>query len=54
MLNRTNEAEAKRVKLAKPARVRKAKPDKVRNTVRHIDPERLIRAIQYLKEHPKP
>ena len=41
------------MELPKRARVRKGKTDKVGNTVRQIDPERLTRAIQYLKRAPQ-
>jgi hypothetical protein len=52
-VDQANEAEAKRG--AKPARTRKApkKSDKVIKQAGPMDPERLIRAVRYLQEHPK-
>jgi hypothetical protein len=51
-VDQTEEAKAKRARPAKRARVRS--PDKGKKTVvNQIDPERLNRAVQYLKESPK-
>jgi hypothetical protein len=52
-LDLTNKAEAKRG--AEPARTRNAakKPDETNKKAGQIDPERLIKAIRYLHEHPK-
>jgi hypothetical protein len=49
----TNEAEAKRG--AGPIRTRNAakKPDKAKKPLGLIDPERLIKALRYLQEHPR-
>jgi hypothetical protein len=53
-LEQVNEVEAKRVHLAKLAAIRKAKQDKARLLAgEQFDPERLGRAIRYLKEHPE-
>jgi hypothetical protein len=52
-LDQTNEAQAKRERLAETRRVRNAaKSAKARQQPgERIDPERLMKAIQYLKEH---
>jgi hypothetical protein len=51
-VDQTDEARAKRARPAKRARVQS--PHKVKKTVvKQIDPERLNRAVQYLKETPK-
>jgi hypothetical protein len=52
-VDQTDEAEAKRG--ADPARARNAakKRDEPKRQVGQIDPERLIKAIRYLHEHPK-
>ena len=48
-MDQTDEARAKRARPAKRARVQS--PHKVKKTVvKQIDPERLNRAVQYLKE----
>jgi hypothetical protein len=46
-----DKAEAKRRELA--ASLRKAKPAKAKARPEQIDPERLSKAIRYLKDHPK-
>jgi len=51
-VDQTDEARAKRARPAKRARVQS--PHKVKKTVvKQIDPERLNRAVRYLKETPK-
>jgi hypothetical protein len=52
-VDQANEAEAKRG--AEPARARNApkKSAKVIRQAGQIDPERLLKAIRYLQEHPK-
>ena len=51
-VDQTDEARAKRARPAKWARVQS--PHKVKKTVvKQIDPERLNRAVRYLKETPK-
>jgi hypothetical protein len=51
--NQTNEAEAKRG--ADPIRTRNAakEPDKAKKPLALIDPERLIKALRYLQQHPR-
>ena len=51
--SQTSEAEAKRG--ADPIRTRNAakKPDKATKPLGLIDPERLIKALRYLQEHPR-
>ena len=51
-MDQTDEAKAKQARPAKRARVRSL--DKAKKTVvKQIDPERLNRAVQYLRETPK-
>jgi hypothetical protein len=52
-LDQINEAEAKRrAELARPQNA--AKPAKVRDEApKRIDPERLSKAIRYIKDHPQ-
>jgi hypothetical protein len=51
-LNHADEAEAEQERHAEPSRTGSAaKPDKSRKETAKLDPERLMKAIRYLKEH---
>jgi hypothetical protein len=52
-VDQTDEDKAKRAWPAKWARVRSPDKAKKKTVVKQIDPERLNRAVQYLKETPK-
>jgi hypothetical protein len=55
-LDQTKESGGKREQLAEPSPTRNAaKPDKVRKNmpVEPIDQDRLMKAIRYLREHPR-